>query len=173
MYAVGRFFRAQLRATMQFKPGVIQGLHWHPLNTYHDSRGWLCELFRDDELAAIFNPVMAYISMTQPGVARGPHEHIDQTDVFCFLGPSNFKIYLWDRRPESPTCGIKQTEIVGIDRPMRLIVPPGIVHAYKNVGSEPGLVFNCPNRLYKGPGRKEPVDEVRHEEDASSAYVLD
>jgi dTDP-4-dehydrorhamnose 3,5-epimerase len=52
-------------------------------------------------------------------------------------------------------------------------VPPGVVYAYKNVSSEPGLVFNCPNRLYKGPGRKEPVDEIRHEEEAGSVYVLD
>jgi dTDP-4-dehydrorhamnose 3,5-epimerase len=158
---------------MAFHPGVINGVHWHALKTYHDDRGWLCELFRDDELAVEFNPVMAYISMTVPGVARGPHEHVDQTDVFCFLGPSNFKIYLWDRRPDSATFQAKQVEIVGIDRPMRVIVPPGVVHAYKNVGNESGLVFNCPNRLYKGTGRKEPVDEIRHEENAGSLFVLD
>jgi dTDP-4-dehydrorhamnose 3,5-epimerase len=158
---------------MQFHPGVIQGVHWHPLKTFHDARGWLCELFRDDDLAVEFNPVMAYISMTQPGVARGPHEHVDQADVFCFLGPSNFKIYLWDRRPDSASYLAKQVEVVGIDRPMRVVVPPGVVHAYKNVGAEPGIVFNCPNRLYKGHGRKDPVDEIRHEDDAGSVYRLD
>jgi dTDP-4-dehydrorhamnose 3,5-epimerase len=52
------------------------------------------------------------------------------------------------------------------------------VHAYKNVGTEPGIVFNCPNRLYKGWGRKgwvrgQGVDEVRHEEDAGSTFHLD
>ena len=56
---------------------------------------------------------------------------------------------------------------------MLLIVPPGVVHAYKNVGNEPGLVFNCPDRLYKGVGRKEPVDEIRHEEHTDSLYQLD
>jgi dTDP-4-dehydrorhamnose 3,5-epimerase len=35
------------------------------------------------------------------------------------------------------------------------------------------VVFNCPNRLYKGPGRKEPVDEIRHEDDAHSRFRLD
>ena len=38
-----------------------------------------------------------------------------------------------------------------------LVIPAGVVHAYRNVGNEPGVVFNCPNRMYKGPGRKEPV----------------
>lgn len=158
---------------MQFQPGPIHGVIWKPLTTYRDSRGWLCELFRHDELAAEFHPVMAYISMTDAGVVRGPHEHVDQSDCFCFLGPSSFKVYLWDRRTDSPTYLASQTEVVGVDRPMLLIVPPGVVHAYKNVGAEPGLVFNCPNRLYKGQGRKEPVDEIRHEEQADSPYRLD
>ena len=116
---------------------------------------------------------MAYISMTEAGVARGPHEHADQADYFCFLGPSNFKMYLWDNRPNSATYLTRQVEVLGADNPLVLIVPPGVVHAYKNIGSEPGIVFNCPNRLYKGPGRKEPVDEVRHEANKSTHFLLD
>jgi dTDP-4-dehydrorhamnose 3,5-epimerase len=116
---------------------------------------------------------MAYISMTEPGIARGPHEHADQADCFCFLGPSNFKLYLWDNRPKSATFGVMQAEVVGEDKPMLIVIPAGIVHAYKNVGSGQGIVFNCPNRLYKGPGRKEPVDEIRHEDDHKSRFFLD
>ena len=158
---------------MQFTTGPIDGVIWQPLKKFHDARGWLCELFRHDELAAEFHPVMAYISATEPGVARGPHEHVDQADCFCFIGPSSFKVYLWDNRPKAKTYGRKETDIVGIDKPMLLIIPPGVAHAYQNVGKEPGVVFNCPNRLYKGPGRKEPVDEIRHEEDKASPFVLD
>ncbi len=158
---------------MQFHDGPIDGVIWKPLNKYHDARGWLCELFRHDEVPAEFVPVMAYVSATEPGVARGPHEHLDQADYFCFLGPSNFKVYLWDNRPASPTYRARQADVVGADKPALLIVPAGVVHAYKNVGAEPGVVFNCPNRLYKGPGRKEPVDEVRHEETADSPFRLD
>ncbi len=158
---------------MDFHPGAIDGVIWKPLRKYHDARGWLCELFRHDELPAEFHPVMAYISATEPGVARGPHEHVDQADCFCFLGPSNFKVYLWDRRPQSPTSGCRQADVVGLDKPMLLIIPAGVVHAYKNIGSDPGIVFNCPNRLYKGPGRAEPVDEIRYEDLADSPYRLD
>jgi dTDP-4-dehydrorhamnose 3,5-epimerase len=158
---------------MDFHQGSIDGIIWKPLRRFQDDRGWLCELFRHDELPAEFHPAMAYISMTEPGVARGPHEHADQADCFCFLGPSNFKMYLWDNRPKSGTYFAHQVEIVGADNPMALIVPPGVVHAYKNIGSEPGLVFNCPNRLYKGPGRKDPVDEIRHEADKNTRFRLD
>src|SRR5438046_1482773 len=125
---------------MQFHPGSIEGVIWKPLKKYHDSRGWLCELFRHDELAAEFHPVMAYISMTEPGVARGPHEHADQADCFCFIGPSNFKMYLWDNRPKAPTYLAHQTAVVGADKPMLLIIPAGVVHADQNGGPEPGLV---------------------------------
>ena len=90
---------------MQFHPGPIDGVLWRPLTKYHDGRGWLCELFRHDDLPEEFHPVMAYISATEPGVARGPHEHVDQADYFTFIGPSNFKMYLWDNRPKSKTYG--------------------------------------------------------------------
>lgn len=158
---------------MPFHTGTIDGVIWRPLKKYHDDRGWLCELFRHDELPREYHPVMAYISMTEPGVARGPHEHANQADCFGFLGPSNFKVYLWDNRPRSPTYLAFQAAEVGIDKPMLVVIPAGVVHAYKNVGSEPGIVFNCPNRLYKGAGRKEPVDEIRYEERADSRFRLD
>jgi len=158
---------------MVFHDGTIDGIRWLPLQRFHDSRGWLCELFRSDDLEPAIFPAMAYLSVTDVGVARGPHEHVDQTDYFCFLGPSSFKVYLWDTRPQSRTCRACQTDVVGEHKPMALIVPPGVVHAYKNVGKVPGLVVNCPNRLYKGLGRKEPVDEIRHEERADTVFVLD
>jgi dTDP-4-dehydrorhamnose 3,5-epimerase len=157
----------------EFRKGKIHDVQVKPLTKFLDERGWLAELFRADELDSTVLPVMAYISMTQPGVARGPHEHVDQTDYFCFIGPANFKVYLWDSRPDSPTCGVKQVLFAGIDQPLTLIVPPGVVHAYKNVGIENGIVFNGPNRLYAGEGKQSPVDEIRHEEAAGSLFVLD
>ena len=158
---------------MDFQPGLIDGVIWRPLRKYHDQRGWLCELFRHDEVPAVFHPVMGYISLSEPGVVRGPHEHVEQVDFFCFLGPGNFKVYLWDNRPRSRTYRMQQTEFVGEDKPMGLIIPPGVAHAYKNVSPEPGLVFNCPNRLFKGPGRKDPVDEIRHEDNPESPFRVD
>ena len=163
---------------MEFHTGPIDGVIWKSLKKYNDKRGWLCELFRHDELPEEYHPAMAYVSVTEPGVARGPHEHIDQSDCFCFLGPSNFKMYLWDNRQDSPTYGVCQTDVVGVEKPMLLVIPPGVVHAYKNVGREQGIVFNCPNRLYKGWNRQgwvrgQGVDEVRHEDDAHSRFRLD
>lgn len=158
---------------LMYRKGKIHDVIVKPMGKFLDERGWLAELFRADEVAPAAMPAMAYLSMTQPGIARGPHEHVDQTDYFCFLGPANFKVYLWDARPDSPTYGVKQFFFAGIDSPQIVIVPPGVVHAYKNVGVENGIVFNAPNRLYAGEGKQAPVDEIRHEESAASLFVLD
>jgi dTDP-4-dehydrorhamnose 3,5-epimerase len=158
---------------MTFTDGSIDGIIWKQLKNFKDHRGWLVELFRHDEMPAIYYPVMAYISMTEPGIPRGPHEHVDQADYFCFFGPSDFKVYLWDNRPTSPTYLKKEVKIVGESDPFALIVPAGVVHAYKNVGNKQGLVLNAANRLYKGWDKKEVVDEIRHEEHADSTFKLD
>ena len=156
-----------------FQDGPIEGVVFRSLKHFHDSRGWLCELFRQDEIAPEYLPVMAYISMTLPGVARGPHEHCDQADYFCFIGPSNFKLTMWDNRQGSPTFRHRQAVVVGVDNPQAVIVPVGVVHAYKNVGQEPGIVFNAPNRLYRGRGRADPVDEIRHEADERTIFQME
>ena len=156
-----------------FVNGHIDGVTFRSLKHYHDPRGWLCELFRQDEMDAEFLPVMAYISMTLPWIARGPHEHRDQADYFCFIGPSNFALYMWDNRAASATYRNRCSRVVGSNDPQAVIVPAGVVHAYKNIGSEPGIVFNAPNRLYRGPGRTEPVDEIRHEQDDKTVFSMD
>jgi dTDP-4-dehydrorhamnose 3,5-epimerase len=116
---------------------------------------------------------MAYTSATLPGVQRGPHEHRDQADYFCFIGPSNFKLRMWDNRPGSESYGRVQTVFAGEDAPKAVIVPKGVVHAYKNVGASVGIVVNLPNRLYMGGGRSEPVDEIRHEDDPRTIFRVD
>src|SRR3989304_5775589 len=156
-----------------FKEGAIEGIVVKELKRFTDERGWLMELFRTDETESEYHPVMTYISLTKPGIARGPHEHIDQADYFCFAGPSDFKVFLWDNRPESPTYKFRMTLVAGESNPTMVIVPKRVVHAYRNVGEGEGLVINCPNRLFKGKGKKEPVDEVRYEHDSNSPYKLD
>ena len=151
---------------------MIDGVRIKVLRQFDDRRGWLIELFREDEIDIENYPVMSYISCTHPGVVRGPHEHIEQSDYFCFIGPSNFRLYLWDNRPRSRTFGIHFTLDVGAKNKTSVIIPPGVVHAYKNIGTEEGIVYNAPNRLYAGNGRNEPVDETRHEDDPNSKFKI-
>jgi dTDP-4-dehydrorhamnose 3,5-epimerase len=117
---------------------------------------------------------MAYISLTEPNVLRGPHEHVDQADLFCFLGPGNFKMRMWDNRKDSSTYNFVMTLLVGEDNPQAIIVPKGIVHAYKNYSKiQKGIVINCPNRLFMGENKSEEIDEIRHEDDPNTIYRIE
>lgn len=150
----------------------IDGVHIFKIDQWTDDRGWLMELFRHDCLEEDNFPVMAYVSMTLPGVVRGPHEHVDQSDYFAFVGPGEFELHLWERREtdnDNPYI-YHEKHRVGESNPVAVIVPPGVVHAYKNVGEGQGLVFNAPNELYAGPGKKYPVDEIRHEEGHTARF---
>ena len=146
----------------------IKDVVFFDLEIFEDDRGSLTELFRNDCLGPENFPVMAYFSETKPGVMRGPHEHNQQSDYFCFIGPANFELYLWENIGKEI---YKETHLVGKDNPVAVIVPPGVIHAYKNVSEIPGLVFNGPNKLYGGYGKCYPVDEIRHELDTNCPYV--
>lgn len=146
----------------------MEGIEIRELSMYEDQRGWLGEIIRDDE--SDMKPVMSYLSMTNPGLVRGPHEHVEQTDCFCFIG--KFRLYLWDNRKGSPTFG-EYKVIDTSDTPVVAIIAPGIVHAYKNIDNSEGFVLNLPDRLYKGPGKKAPIDEIRYEDDPSSPFRIE
>ena len=157
-----------------FTKGKIHDVVVYPLRKFVDERGWLAELFRHDEISEEFYPAMAYISVTEPLVQRGPHEHAEQADLFCFLGAGNFKMRLWDNRKNSPTYQYMMTMFVGADNPQAIIVPVGVAHAYKNISTtEKGVVINCPNQLFMGKGKKEAIDEIRHEDDPNTIFRMD
>lgn len=162
-----------IREPERFYGGSIYGVETKPLAFFSDDRGWLFELFRQDQLHEELLPVMAYVSLTLPGVVRGPHQHAEQTDHFAFIGPGSFTLYLWDVRAESPTWSQMMKLLIDESHRFFVTVPPGVVHAYKNTGQAPGLIFNCPNRLFAGEGKNQPIDEIRHEQREHSPYKLD
>jgi dTDP-4-dehydrorhamnose 3,5-epimerase len=149
---------------------MIAGVLIRDLQKFKDKRGWLTEIYRDDEID--FRPLMSYVSMTEPGVVRGPHEHKEQSDCFVFVGPGTFEVHLWDRRENSSTNKKFEKIIAGENEPKLIIVPPGVVHGYKCVSEKPGFSINLPDKLYKGENKTDEIDEIRHEEDKNSPYVI-
>ncbi len=146
----------------------MEGVDIKELALYEDPRGWLGEIYRNDDNG--FRPAMSYLSLTKPGLVRGPHEHVEQTDLFCFIG--RFRLYLWDNRESSAT--FREAKVIDTSGvPTIAVVPPGVVHAYENIESHDAMVLNLPDRLYKGEGRAEPVDEIRYEDDPESPFKID
>lgn len=153
----------------------LQDLIYPLKNKFHpDERGTLLELFRTDwfKKKEIPIPKMSYISWTKPGKIRGPHEHKKQTDVFVFLdGIYNLVLF----NPSSTLEEVKEqtneySEKVGKDNPVMAVVPPGIIHGYKNVGEQLAYVLNFPSELYAGENYKEGIDEIRHEDNPNMKF---
>jgi len=150
---------------------MIEDVVIKKLERFPDERGWLSEIWRNDETE--YQPAMAYVSRTEPNVARGPHEHKEQSDCFIFTGPGNFRMYLWENREGKPGYRQLETMEVGEDNPSMIIVPPGVVHGYKCISKEPGYYVNLPNQLYKGKDKKEDIDEIRWEVDPRSPFKIE
>ncbi len=158
---------------MEWVKGQIEGVVIKNLVKHVDERGFLVETFRIDEVPENLHPVMSYVSYTEPGITRGPHEHKQQTDVFSFIGPGNFMVKLWDNRDDSKTYGNYMTFFAGEDKPLTVIVPPGVVHGYKNVSKTTrGMVLNYPDKLFMGWDRQEDVDEIRYEDEEDSEFGM-
>ncbi|MGI6679030.1 MAG: dTDP-4-dehydrorhamnose 3,5-epimerase family protein [Dehalobacterium sp.] len=149
---------------MEWIKDTINGVITKKLTKHMDDKGYFMETFRLDELAEGLNPVMSYLAYLEPGCTRIPHEHQEKTDVLAFPGPGNFLIRIWDKRQGSSTYGHLMEFYAGQDNPMSVVIPPGLIHGYKNVSRmERGLVINYPDRLYKGWDKKGEVDEIIHE----------
>lgn len=168
--AHGLYYDARGIVHAMTQSGVLPtGVSVRALSRHEDARGFLLEMFRDDELPDGFRPAMAYLSVTHPGVARGPHEHREQTDGFAFTD-GEYELRLWENRPGHPEASAVLR--VGEANPVFVLVPPGVVHGYRNVGEAPAFVVNAPDRLYRGEGKRGPVDEIRHEGDADSLFRM-
>jgi len=150
---------------------MINGVIIRKITKNEDSRGWLAEFFRQDEVG--YRPAMGYVSLTKPGVIRGPHEHKYQSDAFVFMGPGNFALFLWDNRSASATKGEQIKIEAGENNPALVIVPPGVVHGYKCVGDQDGFCINLPDQLYKGEGKRGEVDEIRWESNPESPFKIE
>ncbi len=149
---------------------MINGVIIKNLSKYKDDRGWLMEVYRSD--INKFKTEMCYLSHTEKDVVRGPHEHINQTDYFVFIGYGDFEFYLWDNRKDSTTHGERMKFVVGESNKVSVIVPPGVVHGYKSISESGSLCINLPDKLYAGEGKKDKVDEIRHENDIDSEFKI-
>ncbi|MFP4522097.1 MAG: dTDP-4-dehydrorhamnose 3,5-epimerase, partial [Fibrobacterota bacterium] len=91
---------------------------------------------------------------------------------FFFPAGQEFRMVLWDNRPQSPTFNNKKVIKTGKEN-LFVSIPPGIVHGYKNTGTKDVFSFNFPDKLFAGQNKKEEIDEIRHEEDPEDAFLKD
>ena len=125
---------------------MIDGVCVKTLKPVPDDRGRLMEILRaDDEIFQKFGQV--YITTAYPGVTKAWHYHTKQTDYFaCVAGM--MKVALYDLREDSPTRGEVNEFYMGVHKPILLVIPPGVAHGFKCVGTQEAIVVNIPTEPY-------------------------
>ena len=113
------------------------------LKLFLDDRGYLYEMLRaDDPFFKSFG--QAYISAINPGVVKGFHKHMIQTDhIVCVQG--QIKLVLVDEGQILQK--ISEYHLSPLD-PKIVVVEPGIWHGWMCVGNEPALVINFSTHVH-------------------------
>jgi len=143
--------------------GRIEGVRLAPLAVRPDDRGYFQELFRwgpesqGEGLAQGFAPagrLQVSAALSYPGTIKAIHYHLRQADLWspvCGL----LQVMLYDLRTDSPTFGQTNTLYAGALRSWQILIPPGVGHGYKVVGTEPALLVYATDQYYN------PADEGR------------
>jgi dTDP-4-dehydrorhamnose 3,5-epimerase len=125
---------------------MIDGAAYKELKLIPDERGFLMEILRsDDPLFQRFG--QAYVTAAYPGVVKAWHYHVKQTDHFCVLA-GMAKVVLYDAREGSPTKGEINEFYLGEQKRGLVVIPNGVYHGYKNIGSDMVLLLNMPTEVY-------------------------
>ena len=131
--------------------GRIEGVQLAPVVVRPDDRGYFEELFRWGQgLAQGFAPagsLQVSAALSYPGTIKAIHYHLRQTDLWtavCGL----LQVLLYDMRTDSPTFGRANTLYTGVLQPLQILIPPGVGHGYKVIGTEPALLVYATDRYY-------------------------
>jgi len=133
-------------------PNLIGGVSVEVGAIYPDDRGYFTELFRVGASALTHGlrecpTLQISVATSYPGTIKALHYHFEQTDFWAPI-QGMFQVVLCDLRQGSPTHGKVNTLFLGILRPWRLRIPPGVGHGYKIVGSEIGTLVYLTDRFY-------------------------
>jgi dTDP-4-dehydrorhamnose 3,5-epimerase len=84
-----------------------------------------------------------YLTETREGLVKAWHFHRCQTDRFTAVR-GTLRVVLYDDRANSPTRGGWHEVVLDPDRAHRqLLIPPGVVHGWKNIGQGTAAILNC------------------------------
>jgi dTDP-4-dehydrorhamnose 3,5-epimerase len=132
---------------------LVEGVRIEPLRVLADDRGFFTELARlgtgmaADLMSADDDRIQISATLSYPGTIKAIHYHFEQTDLWAPV-EGMFQVLLYDLRRDSGTFGRINTMYVGRYRPWSILIPPGVGHGYKVLGTDPALLIYITNRYY-------------------------
>ena len=136
---------------------IIPGVRVNPYPLWPDDRGYFLEVMRFGQgLPAEFPTGSTQVSaaLSYPDTIKAFHFHRHQTD--CWLPIEGMlQVALVDLRKDSATFGARNTLYLGTLRRWQMIIPPGVAHGYKVIGTQSAILVYLTDRFY------DPKDEGR------------
>ena len=125
----------------------IEGVTCKEIRPVTTTHGTLTEIWRPewglDERAV----GQVFQSLLDLGTVTDWHAHVQTTDrLFCAVG--RIRLALYDGRKSSPTFGSVWQRVFGQERPLLVVVPPGVWHGLRVLGTTPSLILNIVDRAY-------------------------
>jgi dTDP-4-dehydrorhamnose 3,5-epimerase-like enzyme len=113
---------------------------FQPVKTFRDPRGTLFEPLTDEELHAQKN---VHVVLTQPHEVRGNHSHRTAIETTTVVGPCLIRL-----KEEGEVRDIQVAE----GELLRLTIPPGVVHAFRNTGNSAMVMVSFSTNLHDPQG---------------------
>ena len=110
------------------------------VKTHRDSRGALFEPLTDAELLAQKN---VHVALTEPNETRGNHVHRTAVEITTVVGPCQVRLKEQGR--------IKDIDVAA-GEVVRLTIPPGVVHAFRNTGTAAMMLVSFSTNLHDPQG---------------------
>jgi dTDP-4-dehydrorhamnose 3,5-epimerase-like enzyme len=110
------------------------------VKTHRDARGTLFEPLTDAELQAQKN---VHVVLTQPNEVRGNHVHESAVEMTTVVGPCLVRLKEAD--------GIRDVEVPPGET-WRFTIPPGVAHAYRNIGDTVMVLISFSTHLHDPAG---------------------
>jgi dTDP-4-dehydrorhamnose 3,5-epimerase len=145
----------------QASGATISGVRYKRLTTIVDGRGDVIELWSLPwvEREGLITPQHVYQSATDYGVVKAWHLHAEHTDQFT-VTRGKMQVVCADVRRDSPTFGVVNSFIIGVQNPAMILIPPGVMHGWKALSQPETIVVNLQSHPYN------PADELKFPWDA-------
>lgn len=125
---------------------MIEGIKIKTVKRFSDDRGFFSEIAKSGE-ETFFQIKQTSYTETYPGVIKAFHWHKRQLDLW-FPAKGNMQVVLFDLRDGSSTKGETQVIYAGENNPVLILIPPGVAHGYRVLGTEPASLFYHTSEAY-------------------------
>jgi dTDP-4-dehydrorhamnose 3,5-epimerase-like enzyme len=118
------------------------------VKTHRDARGTLFEPLSDNELQAQKN---VHVVLSHPGEIRGNHVHHTAVETTTVVGPCLVRL-----KEEGTVRDIE----VPAGEILRLTIPPGVVHAFRNTGDSAMVLVSFSTNLHDPAGEDTQREQI-------------